>query len=242
MIQIKNRFTNAVLFEGARLGGETNYRKLLGFAINKALSSGANLSCANLSCADLSDADLGGADLRGANLRCADLRGADLGGADLRGANLSDADLGGADLRGANLSCADLRDADLRDADLRGADLRCANLRCADLRGADLGGADLIPTLENIDAKILAAVEAPGNCLDMQNWHVCQTTHCRAGWAIHLCGKAGYALETKFGSSVAGALIYAKSRPNKPVPNFTASNDKALADMRACAAEASNGS
>jgi hypothetical protein len=72
----------------------------------------------------------------------------------------------------------------------------------------------------------------------MKKWHVCQTTHCRAGWAIHLCGDAGYALEKAVGSSAAGALIYAKSRPDKPIPNFTASDEDALADMRACAAEA----
>ena len=41
------------------------------------------------------------------------------------------------------------------------------------------------------------------------------------------------------GSAAAGALIYAVSRPGVPVPNFYASNDDALADMRACAATAS---
>ena len=53
----------------------------------------------------------------------ADLRGANLGGADLGGADLRDADLGGADLRGANLGDADLRGADLRGASYRGVKL-----------------------------------------------------------------------------------------------------------------------
>ena len=155
-----------------------------------------------------------------------------LGEADLSGAYLREADLGEADLSGANLRWADLSGANLGEADLRWADLREA-----DLSGANLGEAD-IPLLPNIDAAILEAVEKDGNKLDMSEWHVCRTTHCRAGWAIHLCGDAGYALEKAVGSSAAGALIYAKSRPDKPIPNFMASDEDALADMRACAAGA----
>ena len=139
----------------------------------------------------------------------------------------SDINLGEADLSGAYLSGAYLREADLSGA----------NLRWADLSGANLGEAD-IPLLPNIDAAILEAVEKDGNKLDMSEWHVCRTTHCRAGWAIHLCGDAGYALEKAVGSSAAGALIYAKSRPDKPIPNFMASDEDALADMRAWAAGA----
>ena len=165
-----------------------------------------------------------------------------LGEAYLSGAYLREADLGEAYLSGANLRWADLSGANLRWADLSGANLGEADLRWADLREADLSGAYLreadIPLLPNIDAAILEAVEKDGNKLDMSEWHVCRTTHCRAGWAIHLCGDAGYALEKAVGSSAAGALIYAKSRPDKPIPNFMASDEDALADMRACAAGA----
>jgi uncharacterized protein YjbI with pentapeptide repeats len=132
----------------------------------------------------------------------------------------------------AYLGGADLRDADLRDAYLGGADLRDA-----DLRDAYLGGAYIFK-IKNIDAAILAAIEAPGNKLRMSSWHTCGTTHCRAGWAIHLAGDAGYKLEKVVGSAAAGALIYAASRPDKPVPDFLASDADALADLRACAAEA----
>ena len=66
----------------------------------------------------------------------------------------------------------------------------------------------------------------------MSGWHLCGTTHCRAGWAIHLAGAAGYALEDRIGSSAAGALIYAASRPELPVPDFFASDEDALADLR----------
>jgi uncharacterized protein YjbI with pentapeptide repeats len=167
-------------------------------------------------------------------------------GVDLRGAHLSDADLSGVDLRGAYLSGAYLRGADLRGADLRGEDLSDADLSGAYLRGADLSGAYLsgaylsganIPTVENIDAKILAEIEAGGK-LDMRLWHTCETTHCRAGWAIALAGKPGKELEEKVGSNAAGALIYAASRPGLPVPNFFATDEEAMADIRKCAGAA----
>jgi hypothetical protein len=130
MIAIKHRYTNTTLCEF----DVSNIR----FAVESAVTNGADLSGAYLRGADLSGADLSGADLRGA-----DLSGADLRGADLRGAYLSGADLSGAYLRGADLSGADLSGADLRGADLSGAYLRGAYLRGADLSGADLSGAYL---------------------------------------------------------------------------------------------------
>ena len=181
------------------------------------------------------DADLTGADLTGADLTGADLTGAGLTGADLTGADLTGADLRGADLRGAGLRGAGLRGAGLTGADLTGADLRSADLTGADLTGADLRGAE-IPIIPNIDSAVLAAIEA-GGTLRMDTWHTCNTTHCRAGWAIVLAGDAGAKLETNIGSAAAGALIYAVSRPNKPVPDFYASNKDAMADIRASAQE-----
>jgi hypothetical protein len=170
----------------------------------------------------------------GLALRGAVLSGADLSGADLSGAVLSDADLRGAVLSGADLSGADLSGADLSGADLSDAVLRGAVLSGADLSGADLSGAD-IPVIENIDSKILAAIEA-GGTLDMGSWHSCETSHCRAGWAITIAGEAGLDLEKSVGSSAAGALIYAKSAPTLPVPNFYSDDDEALADIKARAA------
>ena len=195
--------------------------------------------------ADLSNADLSGADLRGAYLRGANLRGADLRSANLIGADLSAADLSGAYLMGANFSNADLRDANLSGVNLSGADFSGANLRDADLSGADLRDADLsganllgadfsdvdVPVIPDIDATILAAIEMPGAALEMARWHTCETTHCRAGWAIHLAGDAGYALEERLGSSAAGALIYAASGSH-PVPEWGATDEDALEDLR----------
>ena len=116
-IEIRNRWTGAVVFEYTKEGNTITETVLE--AIRR---------CANLRCANLSDADLRCADLRCANLRCADLRCANLCGADLCGADLSDADL----------RCANLSDANLCGADLCDADLRCANLSGANLSDADL--------------------------------------------------------------------------------------------------------
>jgi hypothetical protein len=237
--QIKNRFTNAVMFEYTAPDDQVdvNQSKLIGLAVRKALESGAYMRGADMGSVDLRGVDLRGVDLRGVDLRGVDLRGVDLGDADLRGAYLGGADLRDAYLRDADLGGADLRDADLNGVDLGGAYLGGVDLRGVDLRGVDLRGADLLK-IKNIDAAILAAIDVRGNELRMSFWHTCGTTHCRAGWAIHLAGDAGYRLEKVVGSAAAGALIYAASRPDKPVPDFIASDAVALADLRACAAEA----
>ncbi len=143
-------------------------------------------------------------------------------------------------LRGEPGGCrANLRDADLGGAYLRGADLRDADLGGADLGGANLGEIDAqVPKVEHLEQRILAAIEAGGK-LDMGNWHKCQTTHCRAGWAITLGGEAGAALETKLGPATAGALIYFKSVGY--VPDFYAPTSEALADIRTRAGAVSDG-
>jgi len=129
MIEIKHRYTEAVLFAHEC----TSISK----ALIEALRNGANLRYA----------DLRGASLRHANLRHADLSSANLSGANLSHADLRDANLRYADLSGANLSGANLSGANLRGADLRGANLRYADLSGADLRGANLSYADLIYAL-----------------------------------------------------------------------------------------------
>ena len=88
VIEIKNRWTGAVLYSGEHADVKE--------AVEAAVKAGANLRGANLRGADLRDASLGGAYLGGANLRGADLRDASLGGASLGGAYLGGANLGGA--------------------------------------------------------------------------------------------------------------------------------------------------
>jgi hypothetical protein len=103
-----------------------------------------------------------------------------------------------------------------------------------DLRDADLRGADLpfIPKIDDLDGKILAAIGQEGCSLDMANWHSCSTTHCRAGWAIQLSGDVGKTLESIYGPAAAGALIYATCYPTMKIPDFYASNEDALADIK----------
>jgi len=131
-VQIKHRYTDAVLFE-CEVPDEVEIGLRTRHALEKATAARA----------DLRDANLSGADLSGAYLRDADLSGADLSGAYLRDAYLRDANLSGAYLRDADLSGAYLRDANLSGADLSGADLRDANLSGANLSGANLSGAYL---------------------------------------------------------------------------------------------------
>lgn len=157
-----------------------------------------------------------------------DYSGWTLAGAQLEGALLRRAIFQGANLRGANLRSADLMGADLSGADLEDANLEGANLFNADLTGCNMRGIEIaVPVVKDLDAKILAQ----GN-LSMDFWHTdCGTTHCRAGWAIELAGEAGKRLEEKYGSAVAGALIYFASTGS--VPDFFATNEEAIADMQA---------
>ena len=74
----------------------------------------------------------------------------------------------------------------------------------------------------------------------MSCWHTCGTTHCRAGWAIHLAGEEGYALERFYGAALAGQLIYRESGSLISPVRFYDTNEEALEDMRK-RAEAADG-
>jgi hypothetical protein len=94
-------------------------------------------------------------------------------------------------------------------ANLRGADLRGASLREADLRGVKIDGFAIATTEEaapRIRAVAQAALSTP-DALDMRDWHTCETTHCIAGWAVHLAGDEGKALEKNFGTANAGMVL-----------------------------------
>ncbi len=104
-----------------------------------------------------------------------------------------------------------------------------AYLSGADLRGADLSG---VPKIQNIHQTVYKAASAKG-ALDMGSWHTCDTTHCRAGWVTHLAGEGGAALEFAMGTAAAASLIYLKSDPKlERIPDFYASNEGALEDMK----------
>jgi hypothetical protein len=130
----------------------------------------------------------------------------------------------------ANLACANLACADLARADLARADLADANLA-----RASIAGADWLPKIENVHQAVYAAASKEG-ALDMSDWHAdgyCGTTHCRAGWVVVLAGEGGKVLEGVLGTNAAAALIYKASDPSlERVPDWTASNENALADMK----------
>lgn len=157
--------------------------------------------------------------------------------ADLRKLVLQGAWLRGADLRFADLRGADLRQATLDEADLRGARFAGAKLKNAGFDGAKLDGATGLPKapkLRDLHRRLSKAVGRRGTRLNMGIWHAdCGTSHCRAGWAIQLAGKAGKRLEAKLGPSAAGALIYFNS--TGVIPDFFADDAEALADIRRCA-------
>ncbi len=66
----------------------------------------------------------------------------------------------------------------------------------------------------------------------MSSYHACQTTHCRAGWAIHLAGEAGYELERATSPVFAAMQIYKASGYVISPTKFFVSNEEALADMK----------
>ena len=88
-----------------------------------------------------------------------------------------------------------------------------------------------IPVIENIHQKVLEAVSKP-DALDMGSWHTCNTTHCRAGWVVHLAGEAGYALERYHNTALAAQLIYRESGYEINPGRFYDSNAEAMADMQ----------
>jgi hypothetical protein len=136
-----------------------------------------------------------------------------------------------ANLTYANLTAANLTYANLTAANLTYANLTYANLTAADLTAANLtdANAPYVPPVENLDGQILARIKSGGK-LKMDNWHTCETTHCRAGWAV-VISPVGRTLESIYGTGPAAALIYAASYPKNKVPNFYASDKDAMADI-----------
>jgi hypothetical protein len=74
--------------------------------------------------------------------------------------------------------------------------------------------------------------------LEMNNWHTCETTHCRAGWVVTLAGEAGKALESKTSTLFAAMQIYKASSAIRVFPaRFFETNREAMDDMKRCADE-----
>jgi hypothetical protein len=100
------------------------------------------------------------------------------------------------------------------------------------------GGTPQIPIITQIHQRVYHAAISEG-AFDMMTWGPeeytpeCETTRCRAGLVVHLAGQAGYALKSICGWQGAAWLIYKTSDPTiERVPDFFASNDDAMADMK----------
>ena len=107
---------------------------------------------------------------------------------------------------------------------------------CSDCSGLinvqkDLKLSSFVPKIENIDKVVYEACNQP-NALDMERWHTCETTHCRAGWVVTLAGKAGKELEAFHNTLLAAQLIYLESgSPINPC-RFFDDNKDAMKDMK----------
>lgn len=92
-----------------------------------------------------------------------------------------------------------------------------------------------IPKIENIHQKILEATSKK-YALNMKIWHTCETTHCRAGWVVHLAGKEGYELEKLLDTPLAASLIYRESSQIKvKINEFYKTNNEAMKNIIECA-------
>lgn len=88
-----------------------------------------------------------------------------------------------------------------------------------------------VPVIPDIHKVIYKAVSNPG-ALRMATWHICDTTHCRAGWVVTLAGEAGKELERKTSTLFAAQHIYHKSGYDISPVRFFDSDVDAMADMK----------
>lgn len=174
--------------------------------------------------ANFSSADLRGVDFSGRYLPSAIFDGANLRGAKLSDMYLNDADFKYADLRDAVLSRSVLRNANLAGADLRGTDLRDADLSEVKFGNNELDGTKFDEVYKNIPvtlSEVRDVILQNRDRLVMHSWHsdddwqtggakpihVCQTTHCIAGWAHHLAAlKRPELLDEKINVYLVGRL------------------------------------
>ena len=88
-----------------------------------------------------------------------------------------------------------------------------------------------IPVVADIHKAVYEAASKP-KAFDMSSWHTCETTHCRAGWVIHLAEQAGYDLEKATSPVFAAMQIYKASGYQINPSRFFDNNEDAMADMK----------
>ena len=219
--------------------------------------SGANFSGANFDRANFSDANFSDANFSFADFDRAYFAGANFDRANFDRANFSDANFSDANFSDANFAFADFSDANFDRANFAGANFADADFANAKNIPAVIEAKDPfehyvrnkynyiaraeryrnlypdVPVVFDLDKKILDSLTKGEGKLNMSDWHTCETTHCRAGWAITLAGETGKELEKKFGPRWAATMIYRASTGR--VPNFFAKNEQAMEDIKACA-------
>ena len=87
-----------------------------------------------------------------------------------------------------------------------------------------------IPNADAVHVRLKAIAEQVVNnpaTLEMGKWH-CGTTHCLAGWAVHLAS-SGYQLEKKVGSTLLAGNILLSVEPSRL---FFAEKGKVLAMLQ----------
>lgn len=165
------------------------------------------------------------------------VRNADLRGISLDGCHVNFADLRGSDLTGASFLKADMTYSDFTGTNLTGVNVKGANIEGLRLTGANLTNSNFptTPAVPHLDAAILQSLKDEKNFLGMNSWHspICETTHCRGGWAVVLAGKKALTLEKKIGPETTAALVYWNSTGY--IPKFHHSERLAMQDMRLCA-------
>lgn len=103
--------------------------------------------------------------------------------------------------------------------------------KVSEQKNKQAAGPPPVPKIDGIHKRLYEAASQTG-ALNMSDWHTCGTTHCRAGWVVHLAGEAGYALERFLGAALAAQLIYRESGYRINPGQFYVRNDEAMADMK----------
>lgn len=87
-------------------------------------------------------------------------------------------------------------------------------------------------TIPDIHQTVYRAATQTKGALNMDAWHTCDTTHCRAGWVTTLAGTAGGWLERQLCYSAAANLIYLHNGYQINEERYYQGRRYALANMR----------
>jgi hypothetical protein len=132
----------------------------------------------------------------------------------------------------ANLTLANFVKSDLSYASFLGANLGGANLRATTLTGAVFDPEHLpdawktLPTVPDLPEQILKVLGEPQNHLAMCDWHLCDTAHCLAGWAVFLTLGRSAKVELDYGTPLIGAGLFYKAIGF--IPDFYCTDEEAL--------------